>query len=128
MNNIKPLRESHNISLRDLAGKTNISFVTLSRLENGIQKLYDEHLLVLADYFKVSIDYLLGRDWNDPEQTIIKTRDFDYKDMINKLETLQDKQLYHLTGVIDYILERREVNASYQDNSNKASEKSYSKN
>jgi transcriptional regulator with XRE-family HTH domain len=108
MNNIKRLREQNNLSLRDLAGKTNISFVTLSRLENDLQKLYDHHLIALADYFKVSIDYVLGREWNDPEKTIIKTREFDYNDMLKKLESLSDKQLYNLSGAIDYILEMRD--------------------
>jgi transcriptional regulator with XRE-family HTH domain len=108
MNNIKRLREKHDISIRDLATKVNISYVTLSRLENGIQKLYDEHLIALADYFKVSIDYLLGRDFDDPNKTIIKTREFEFSDVLNKLSSYSDKQLYKLAGVIDFILENRD--------------------
>ena len=108
MNNIKRLRERHDISIRDLATKVNISYVTLSRLENGIQKLYDEHLIALADYFKVSIDYLLGRDFDDPNKTIIKTRDFEFSDVLNRLSSYSDKQLYKLAGVIDFVLENRD--------------------
>ena len=108
MNKLKFLRESKNISVRDLAAKTNINPGTISRMENGNQQITDSYLITLADYFKVSIDYLLGRDWYDPEKTIVKVKDFDYKDILNKLENLPDKQLYNLAGVIEYILEQRD--------------------
>jgi transcriptional regulator with XRE-family HTH domain len=108
MNRLKKLRESFNLSVRDLATKTNINPGTISRMENGSQQLTDSYLIALADYFKVSVDYVLGREWNDPEKTIIKTREFDYNDMLKKLESLSDKQLYNLSGAIDYILEMRD--------------------
>ena len=65
MNRLRYLRMKKGISLRDLAEKTNISYPTLSRLENGSSSYNEESLKILSSFFDVSIDYLLDRT-NDP--------------------------------------------------------------
>ena len=42
----------------------NISQNTVSRYENGIREADYDMLITLADYFNVSVDYLLGRTDN----------------------------------------------------------------
>jgi transcriptional regulator with XRE-family HTH domain len=65
MNNIKRLREQKGISVRDLGTATNINSGTISRMENGNQQVTDVYAVALANYFKVSLDNLLGREWLD---------------------------------------------------------------
>lgn len=59
---IKGLREKHNISQKDFAVKIGVSNVVLSRYESNERKPDYETLQLIADFFEVSIDYLLGRN------------------------------------------------------------------
>jgi transcriptional regulator with XRE-family HTH domain len=107
-NNIKKYRKERRLTLDEISPKVGLGKSSLSKIENDQQNLYADTACLLADIFNISVDDLLGREWNDPEKTIIKTREFDYNDMLKKLESLSDKQLYNLSGAIDYILEMRD--------------------
>jgi transcriptional regulator with XRE-family HTH domain len=107
MNNLKLLRDRKGISVRDLGTKLNINYGSLSRMENGTQKISDEQAIALADYFNISIDHLLGREWHNPETTVYKTVDFDIKDVYRKLQTYSKTELIELRGAIDFILETK---------------------
>lgn len=61
MQNLKNLRKSNNLTLRDLSSILGINFTSLSLYENGKRQADHETLKKIADYFNVSIDYLLGR-------------------------------------------------------------------
>lgn len=54
--NIRSLREDHDFRQCDLASVLHVSQNTYSQYENGVIKL--------ADFYNVSIDYLLGRTDN----------------------------------------------------------------
>ena len=58
---IKLLREEKEISQLDLAKLLNVNNSTLSQYEAGNRTPSDEIKMKIADYFGVSIDYLLGR-------------------------------------------------------------------
>jgi len=60
-NRIKTLRKEHNLNQKEFAKILNIQNTTLSQYENGINTPSDEMKIMIADYFDVSIDYLLGR-------------------------------------------------------------------
>lgn len=62
--NIRSLREDHDYKQRDLAAVLHVSQNTYSQYENGIISLTAENLLVLAEFYQVSVDYLLGRTVN----------------------------------------------------------------
>ena len=61
MNRIRDLREDKNMRQSDLAEATGIDQRTISNYET--EKTYPDSqaLILLADYFDVSIDYLVGR-------------------------------------------------------------------
>lgn len=61
---LKELRIKRNISQLQLAMDLNISQNTVSRYENGVREADYNMLITLADYFNVSVDYLLGRTDN----------------------------------------------------------------
>lgn len=64
---IKYLREKNNISQIEFAKKIGVSNAVLSRYESGDRKPDYDILNKIADYFGVSVDFLLGRTDNpDP--------------------------------------------------------------
>lgn len=58
---IKYLREKSKISQIDFAKKIGVSNAVLSRYESGDRKPDYDTLQLIADFFEVSTDYLLGR-------------------------------------------------------------------
>ena len=61
---LKELRKGRNITQLKMAMDLNMSQNTISRYENGEREPGLEELVRIADYFDVSIDYLLGRTEN----------------------------------------------------------------
>lgn len=60
-NRVKELRKERRLRQEELAGRINISQQTVSRIENGDNALAADILMSLANYFDVSIDYILYR-------------------------------------------------------------------
>lgn len=66
-NRIRDLREDHDLTQQKLADAIGITQRKYSYLETGTQQLTDEILVKLANYYNVSIDYLL-RQTDKPER------------------------------------------------------------
>jgi len=64
---LRELRKSRNITQLKLAIDLNMSQNTISRYETGEREAGYAELIRIADYFDVSIDYLLERT-NDPRR------------------------------------------------------------
>ena len=58
---LRDLREDADLSQKQVAEILHIQQTVYSRYERGYQTIPVEHLLVLADYYHVSVDYLLDR-------------------------------------------------------------------
>ena len=56
---LRDLREDHDLKQKDVADLLGISQTVYSRYERGYQTIPVAYLLTLADYYKVSVDYLL---------------------------------------------------------------------
>ena len=61
---LKELRESGSFSQNAVATKTGISYRYYQYLEYGEKEPTIQKLIALADFFDVSIDYLVGRTDN----------------------------------------------------------------
>lgn len=61
---LKFLRESKNLTQQRLAIELNMNQNTLSRYENMKRQADYNTLILIADYFNVSVDYLLERTDN----------------------------------------------------------------
>ncbi|MBQ4101496.1 MAG: helix-turn-helix transcriptional regulator [Oscillospiraceae bacterium] len=66
--NLKSLREDKDIKQKEIAKYLNVSQNTYSQYETGVISLTAEVLIKLADYYGVSIDYLLDRTNNPKTQ------------------------------------------------------------
>lgn len=64
MNNLKYLRTQANLSLRQLSDMVKISHTTLQLLENGKRILKIETAQILADFYNVSLNFLIGETNN----------------------------------------------------------------
>lgn len=59
--NIRALREDRDLKQREVAEILNIAQSTYSQYENGQIEWTAPDLVKLADFYGVSVDYLLGR-------------------------------------------------------------------
>lgn len=64
---LRDLREDKDLKQVQVAEILGIQQTVYSRYERGYQTIPVEHLLVLADFYGVSTDYILGRT-NDPRR------------------------------------------------------------
>ena len=68
-NRIKDLREDSDLTQQKIADAIGRTQRKYSYIETGTQPLTDELLVKLANYYQVSIDYLL-RQTNNPKRNI----------------------------------------------------------
>lgn len=62
MNRLKELRKQKGLTQQELADKISVSKITVLRWENEERQIKTEKAQQLADYFGVSVGYLLGYD------------------------------------------------------------------
>lgn len=58
---LKELRIKHGLSQQKLAMDLDLNQNSISRYESGARQADYQTLIAFADYFQVSVDYLLGR-------------------------------------------------------------------
>jgi transcriptional regulator with XRE-family HTH domain len=70
-NRLKEFGESKKLLQKDMARLLGIAVSTYSLWETGTFEINNKSLKKLADFFNVSIDYLLGRDVATPQSTVL---------------------------------------------------------
>lgn len=65
MINLKIARIKTGLSQREVAERLNVNINTVSRWEKGTQKIQIDSLLLLADLYGTTTDFLLGRENNE---------------------------------------------------------------
>ena len=60
MNRLKELRKEKKLTQKELAEETDIPYRTLQRWENGENQIKPDKAKQLADFFGISVGYLLG--------------------------------------------------------------------
>ena len=104
---LKELRKEQGLKRSELASATGIHQSTLANYENGTREAPYETLILLADFFKVSLDELLGREAtpfsaNDqPQQSI------DEKELLKKYRSLSDKDKERLKDYLSLLISSR---------------------
>ena len=86
--NLKSLRERNNLSQIELSKKIGLSNVTLSQYEKGVRKPDIQTLTLIAQFFNVSTDYLLGNE--TPPKFKPQLTDKDKKDIAKQVEDMLD--------------------------------------
>lgn len=103
-NRIFSLRRQYNISQQQLANYLKVSRKTIGNYELGITEPTFNIVIKLADYFKVSIDYLLG--YSDSISPSVRPDKLSSSDELklkvaNMIYSLNDKQVKAINDLID---------------------------
>ncbi|MET3696993.1 helix-turn-helix protein [Bacillus oleivorans] len=86
---IRGLRERDNLTQKALAEKLNIPHQNLSNYERGFRQPDYGTLIKIADFFKVSTDFLLkGEDFNKLAEPIPKYANDNYESKMSKEKAL----------------------------------------
>lgn len=108
MMRLKQIRKERGIKQTTLCAAFGIAQSTLSSWENSIYEPDQNTTLKLADYFGVSVDYLLGRDAPTPaptDNTITAERLRALGIDTDKLENLTDEQLSVIRTTLSALLD-----------------------
>lgn len=96
---LRELRNSLQLTQQEIADKLNISRVRYNQYETGKRQPDNEMLIVLSNFYKVTVDYLLGNDkkltldeelqqlLNDPD-TLVAFKDFNNLSDTDKQEII----------------------------------------
>lgn len=98
-NRLLELRKEFNLDRETLANALNISYSSLSKYETNKRFPSQDLLILMADYFGVSIDYLLGRTniRNYEENTIAAHTD-------DRTQQLSEDSRRQLDNFIDFLI------------------------
>lgn len=90
---IRELRKAKKVTMKELGNMIGVAESTMSLYETGKRKPDSETLSRLADYFNVSVDYLLGRDEGQPQPAPKYSTDQRKEIVLKKLEKKSLAQL-----------------------------------
>lgn len=105
-NRLKNLRENKDLKQSQIADALHISQQNYSRYENGQVELPLGTLVQLADYFDVSVDYLLGRTMSQKDFDTIKDHkilDRPVHEVLNELNNMTANQQKSLFDYLGYL-------------------------
>ncbi|KEQ23971.1 helix-turn-helix domain-containing protein [Paenibacillus tyrfis] len=90
------LREKHALTQEELSSKINISRASLSHYEKNRREPDYDTVVKIADFFKVSIDYLLGRT-EDPRVVL----EPEVRAFVDSLELSDEKIIDRFSLTVD---------------------------
>lgn len=91
---LKELRLKAGVTQKELANVLGVTGQTLLNWENGIYEPKIAELIKLADYFNVTVDYLIDRPTSNNEIDLVcrKLRDIDKEEFIDFVKTELSKK------------------------------------
>ena len=112
---IKELRESKGISMKEAARRLEMPYTTYVNYEKGLREPTSEVLIQIADFFGVSIDFLVGRKTSDSNDNSVQSENSIFKLSTEKKNviliaardgsfqerTLTDQQLAAFLAILD---------------------------
>ncbi|MGL9865793.1 helix-turn-helix domain-containing protein [Enterococcus faecium] len=116
MNRLKEIRKENNITLVDLSAKLGIPRSTLNRYENGESEPKQETWEKLADYFNVSVGYLMGvSNQKVSEEKALEIAKETYYRLLNSPEEIDEREFKALKYFENRNLENllKEIMAKY---------------
>ncbi|MED1303088.1 transcriptional regulator [[Bacillus thuringiensis] serovar konkukian] len=86
---IRTLRKKHNLKQGELGEAIGINAASVSKFETGLKSPSRETLERIANFFNVTVDYLLGRSYTPELNTMLDRK---YKELKDKLEEFPEDQ------------------------------------
>ena len=103
---IKKLRTERNLAQKDLAEKLNVEAYTVSDWEQGRCEPSIDMLIKIADYFGVTIDYLVNHKVDSYDYTKFSLAQLE---LINYIKNLNDKEVTRILGYVDAIADNKKA-------------------
>lgn len=94
---IANIRETKGVLQKELAKIIDIDPVVLNRIEKGKRPVRGNELKAIADYFNVSVDYLLGRDFVNYNSTLSGEQE----SLLKNFNTLNDSGRNVLLEIVE---------------------------
>ena len=110
-NRLRELRLKAGLKQEDLIKRFNLSSGRYSQYETGKRKPDYELLIELADFYNVSLDYLLGRT-NDPSPITQKKTPSYQEEVIQELEDITPEMASEIRQYISYLKHKKEAAAN----------------
>lgn len=107
MKNLKTLRNQHNLSQQKLADILHISQQSIYKYENDLSSPDLSTLILIADYFETSIDYLIGHS-DIPHKIELVTDTMLNQDELRLVEYYRQLSANQKTAVIELLKSYKE--------------------
>jgi transcriptional regulator with XRE-family HTH domain len=107
------LRKEKGIYQKELATYLEVSTGTISNYEKGVHNPDLKALCKIADFYDVSLDYMLGRtQYNHSLETLNRnlTKDFTISDFMNTVLEFSDRNVSSLLDYVELLSIREEMN------------------
>jgi len=97
--NLRKLRDRHDMTQEALGKLLNVTQSTIAYYESGKKQPTLETLIIIADYFEVSTDFLLNRTNVVSTASEISKSD---SELLNKINKLSDENRKEIESYINY--------------------------
>ena len=96
LNRLKELRKEKKLSQQEVADAFQVSRRAVQYWESGEKQLKKDKAHVLADYFGVPVEYLLGYGYNKRETKSVEKLESVYVELLKNINTISDIDLEDL--------------------------------
>lgn len=112
MKRLRELRKQNDLTTTELGKILGCSNQSITHYEHGERKPDPEMLIKIADFFGVSVDYLLGRDNNKNliERPLYEITDKQTIDILKLCKIMTEIQKAQVFGYIVALLEQSGIN------------------
>lgn len=101
--NLQKLRNNNNMTQEDLGKLLNVTQSTIAYYESGKKQPSLETIVIIADYFRVSVDYLLDRIGSSISPTLQTTGlSQENLDLLGRLNNLTDTDRKEIESYIQF--------------------------
>lgn len=111
---LKGLREQNDLSVDDLASELGFAKTVIWGYESGKKQVSVSHLALLADYYKVTMDFLLERDGSSSKLDLLKIANIDSVNLVVDDQPVNDEELAEVTSYLQVKRRLKEENEQVQ--------------
>ncbi|ANU22537.1 helix-turn-helix domain-containing protein [Planococcus donghaensis] len=97
---IKELREEHQLSVDELASNLGIAKSVVWGYESAKKQVSVSHLQLIADYFKVTVDYILERNQPTDQLDLIQLNDLNSVNLVVDDHPLSKEEIADVTSYL----------------------------
>ena len=94
------LRKQNHKTQQELAKMLGMAHTSYLSYEKGVNEPNIKNLIKLADFYNVSLDYLVGREWHNDIGYLTPTQ----IECVNLIKKLNDKQISTAIGILTTLI------------------------